>query len=136
MIAADTNVIFPLFVRGARTDAATKLYELDPIWLTEPFALIEFSNILSTYSRSGLVSREKALEYLELAQDFLVPNLISIPNSKALEMAIDYGVTAYDARFLAVAQRTGQLLVTEDTRLRRAAPKLTQSMDEALGNKA
>lgn len=134
MITVDTNIIFPLFVRGQHTDSAIKLYEFDSVWVTEPFAMIELSNILSTYARSRLVTHEKALEYLELARDFLAPNFMSILNSKALEVALDYGITAYDARFLAVAETTGQLLITEDARLRRAAPKLTKSMDEALAN--
>jgi predicted nucleic acid-binding protein len=132
MIAVDTNIVFPLFVRGARTNAAIRLHELDHIWMTEPFALIEFSNILATYSRSGLATREKCMEYLEIAQEFLGPNFISVSNSQALDIALEYGVTAYDARFLAAAEMTGQLLTTEDVRLRRAAPTLTQSLDQAI----
>ncbi len=41
-------------------------------------------------------------------------------------------VSAYDARFLVVAQTFGGRLVTEDTKLRRAAPGLTQSLEQAL----
>jgi predicted nucleic acid-binding protein len=41
-------------------------------------------------------------------------------------------VTAYDARFLALAHRLGIRLVTQDAKLRSAAPALTQSLAEAL----
>jgi predicted nucleic acid-binding protein len=41
-------------------------------------------------------------------------------------------VTAYDARFLALAHRLGTRLVTEDAKLRSAAPALTLSLAEAL----
>lgn len=132
MKVVDTNVIFPLIVRSAQTDAAIMLREHDPVWVTEPFALIEFSNILATYWRAGHVSRDKALEYLEIAQDFLEPNFVPVTYAKALDVAMRYGVTAYDARFLAVAETLGEKLITEDTRLRKAAPHLTQSIDEAL----
>ena len=47
-------------------------------------------------------------------------------------MALRYNVTAYDARFLALAQQVGERLITEDAKLRAAAPELTQSMAEAL----
>ena len=50
----------------------------------------------------------------------------------ALALAAEFGVSAYDARFLGAAQRLGARLVTEDARLRAAAPALTCSLAEAL----
>jgi predicted nucleic acid-binding protein len=49
-------------------------------------------------------------------------------------MAIRYRITAYDGRFLAVADQLGSRLVTEDTKLRAAAPALTQSLEEAIAS--
>ncbi len=49
-----------------------------------------------------------------------------------MELAMRYQVTAYDARFLALADQHGGRLVTEDAKLRAAAPALTQSLQEAL----
>jgi len=134
MLPVDTNIIFPLFVRSARTEDAKMLRELDPVWTTDPFALIEFSNILVTYERSKLISLADALKYLGAARDFLAPNFFPISHEAAIEFAVRFGVTAYDARFLAVADAADTPLVTEDTRLRKAAPTLTQSIDEALKN--
>jgi predicted nucleic acid-binding protein len=47
--------------------------------------------------------------------------------------AARFRVTAYDARFLVLAQQTAIPLITEDAKLRVAAPLLTQSLDQALG---
>jgi predicted nucleic acid-binding protein len=47
-------------------------------------------------------------------------------------MAARHNISAYDARFLALADQLGLRLVTEDVRLRAAAPALTQSLAEAL----
>jgi len=55
-----------------------------------------------------------------------------VSHRAALDTALRYRVTAYDARFLAVAQQLGTRLVTEDAKLRSAAPALTQSLVEAL----
>ncbi len=132
MIVVDTNIIFPLFIQCERTADATRLRMLDPVWVTEPFALIEFTNVLATYWRTGLVTRDKALEYLTLAEIELAPNIVSVPRSYSLEIAMQYRVTAYDARFLAVAKASGKLLITEDTKLRKSASNLTQSLDQAL----
>ena len=58
--------------------------------------------------------------------------LLNVPNLQALRCAERFAVSAYDARFLAVADTLGAKLVTEDTKLRAAAPALTRSIAQAL----
>ena len=76
---------------------------------------------------------------LSLAEDFLMKagalfdgKLARIPHASVLAIAARYRVSAYDARFLALADQLGIRLITEDARLRSAAPVLTQSIAEAL----
>jgi predicted nucleic acid-binding protein len=132
MVLVDTNIIAPLYVRSARTDAVIKLFALDALWRTEPLALIELSNVLITYERARYITAATARDCLDRAATFLQPNLFRVSHQAALDIALDYPVTAYDARFLAVAQQLGVRLVTEDAKLRTAAPVLTQSLTEAL----
>lgn len=56
----------------------------------------------------------------------------AVAHSRALRVAGQFAVSACDARFLAAAQSLGGRLVTEDAKLRAAAPALTQSLGEAL----
>ena len=51
MVIVDTNIIAPLYVRSARTEAVAELFARDAVWRTEPLALIELSNVLITYER-------------------------------------------------------------------------------------
>ena len=51
---------------------------------------------------------------------------------KAFHLAIQHCVSSYDAQYLALAQMLGISLVTEDRKLRRAAPDLTVSMQDFL----
>ena len=132
MFLVDTNIIAPLFVRSALSDAVQKLHGRDPVWRTEPFALIELSNVLATYERAGYVTSGTAHDCLGRAATFLHPHFFSVTHEAALEVAFRHRTTAYDARFLAVAEQLGARLVTEDARLRAAAPALTQSLAEAL----
>ena len=132
MLVIDTNIIAPLYVRSARTDAVTKLFAQDQIWRTEPLALIELSNVLITYERARYITAASARDCLKRAAAFLQPNLFRVTHQAALDAALRYGTTAYDGRFLALAQQLGNRLVTEDEKLRAAAPKLTQSLAEAL----
>jgi predicted nucleic acid-binding protein len=47
----------------------------------------------------------------------LAERLHRVPHSDALAIANQYGVSAYDARFLALAQSMDPKLVTEDAKL-------------------
>src|SRR5438067_9325263 len=132
MILVDTNIIAPLYVRSARSDAVTELFARDAVWRTEPLALIELSNVLITYERARYITASTARACLKRAAAFLQPELFRVSHRAALDAALRYGTTAYDARFLALAGQLGSRLVTEDARLRAAAPRLTQSLTEAL----
>jgi predicted nucleic acid-binding protein len=132
VLLVDTNIIAPLFIRSARSGAVQELCELDPIWCTEPFALIELSNVLATYERARYLTAALARDCLERAEAFLQPHFFAVAHEAALDLARRYRTTACDARFLALAEHLGRPLVTEDARLRAAAPALTQSLVEAL----
>jgi len=135
MVLVDTNIIAPLYVRSARTEAVEELVARDAVWRTEPLALSELSNVLITYERSRYITAAPARDCLNRAAAFLQPHFFRVSHQAALEAALDYRVTAYDARFLALADQLGSRLVTEDARLRAAAPALTQSLAEVLATR-
>ncbi|MHB8744679.1 MAG: type II toxin-antitoxin system VapC family toxin [Sulfuricaulis sp.] len=132
MIVVDTNILVPLFINGPRTGDAAKLLKLDREWCTEPYALVELINVFATYMRAKLLAVEAAHRHLDEAETLLTPHLHRIPNKTVLDCAMRYKISAYDAHFLAVADAKGQRLITEDAKLRAAAPRLTRSLDEAL----
>src|SRR5881227_440801 len=110
MIVVDTNIIAPLYLRSARSQPVAKLFARDAVWRTEPLALIELSNVLITYERARYISAATARDCLDRAAAFLQPNLFRVGHQAALDIALNYGITAYDARFLAVAQQLGHRL--------------------------
>ena len=131
MLAVDTNVLAYLLLEGDRTADAQALYARDADWRSEVFLLIEFSNILATYARRGALGADAAAELQAMAEQVL-GGLVNLPHTRALRLAAQYGVSAYDARFLGAAQALGTKLVTEDAKLRAAAPALTRSIAQAL----
>ena len=132
MLVVDTNIIAPFYIRGADTERVLELHRADNLWRTDPLALIEFSNILATYQRAHYLTTSEARACLTKAERLLRPHYVHLTHETALAIAIRYGVTTYDARFLAVALHLNTRLVTEDKKLRAAAPALTQSLTEAL----
>ena len=61
-----------------------------------------------------------------------VTELHGFVNTQALETAMQFGISAYDARFISLAKQLKQKLVTEDAKLRVAVPAWTISLAEAL----
>lgn len=132
MIVVDANVLFPLFISAEQSQRARELFKLDPTWCTEPSAMIEFSNILATYERTGRLKAEDAVKALQNATEYFAPHFLTVSNEQALDTALKYKITAYDARYILVAQKKGAPLITEDARLRAAIPSHTISLREAL----
>lgn len=131
MVVVDTNVLAYLLIEGDRTKQAQALFGKDSDWRSESFLLVEFSNVLTSYRRMRALSAQQTESLLAEAAR-RVRELLSIPNLHALRCAQRFAISAYDARFLVVADTLGVKLVTEDAKLRAAAPALTRSIAQAL----
>jgi predicted nucleic acid-binding protein len=130
VVLVDTNVLAYLMLEGDRTPAAQKLYEQDADWRSEVFIMVEFSNVLTTYVRTKALTRDQGLKLLVGAEEFL-PGLTNVVHARALEAAMQFGISAYDARFIALAMQMKVRLVTEDAKLRAAVPLWTASIADA-----
>jgi predicted nucleic acid-binding protein len=129
----DTNVVAYLLIEGDYTAAARLLHRRDDDWRSEAFIMVEFTNVLTASIAARRMNLALAQRFLADARFLLQGKLALVPHDSVLSLAVQYRVTAYDARFLALAQQLNRPLVTEDVKLRAAAPKLTQSLAEALG---
>ncbi|HWH84815.1 MAG TPA: type II toxin-antitoxin system VapC family toxin [Burkholderiaceae bacterium] len=132
MVLVDTNVVAHLLLAGEPGVAARALYELDPDWRSEPLLFFELTNVLTTSMRNGGASRSKAMEALDKAHQIFDHALHAVSDRDALDVAAQFRISGYDARFIAAATALGSRLVTEDARLRKAVPTLTCSLAEAL----
>ncbi len=132
MLLVDTNVVAHLLIDGDHTEAAQELRRRDPDWRSEAFLLVEFTNVLASSIATKRMSNTLAEHILSEAITLLDGKLVHIAHAAVLSIAVRYRVTAYDGRFLALAQQLGRRLVTEDAKLRAAAPGLTQSLAETL----
>lgn len=132
MQAIDCNVLIHLLLDGEQSERARELLRRDADWRSEPFVLVELSNVLATWMRTRDLTLASATTVLGHAQEVLDAGLQATGHAEALAMAARYLVTAYDARYLAFARDLGVPLVTEDAKLRKAAPALTCSLADAL----
>jgi len=131
VVLVDTNILVYLMIEGDRTPAAQELYERDADWRSEALVMVEFSNVLATYVRSKALTYERAIKLLEQALA-LVPMLTNVMHAQALETAAQFGISAYDARFITLAEQMRAKLVTEDIKLQVAVPSWTVSLAGAV----
>ena len=132
MLLVDTNIVAYLLIEGDYTEAAQELRILDPDWRSEAFLLVAFTNVLASSVARKRMTLSMAEDFLAKAATLFDGKLGRIPHASVLAIAARHRVSAYDARFLALADQLGSRLITEDARLRAAAPALTQSLAEAL----
>jgi predicted nucleic acid-binding protein len=133
MILVDINIVFASLVRQVPWhQAARQLHALDADWWTESYALVELSNVLSRYVRAQEIAALEAVALLADGEERLRNRTVTVAHAEALKTAIALKVSAYDARYLVAAKHFETRLVTEDAKLRAAAPDLTRSLREAL----
>jgi predicted nucleic acid-binding protein len=132
MLLVDTNVVAYLLIEGDHTQAAQQLRRRDPDWRSEAFLLVEFTNVLASSVATKRMTLGLAENSLGKAVALFDGKLRSMPPASVLAAAVRHRVSAYDARFLALAEAIGLPVVTEDKKLRDAAPNLTQSLADAL----
>jgi predicted nucleic acid-binding protein len=132
MLLVDTNVVAYLLIEGDYTEAAQELRTRDSDWRSEAFLLVEFTNVLVSSIARKRMTLSMAEDFLAKAAALFDGKLGRIPHASALAIATRHRVSAYDARFLSLADQLGSRLITEDATLRAAAPALTQSLAEAL----
>jgi predicted nucleic acid-binding protein len=132
MLLVDTNVVAHLLIEGDHTKAARELRTRDSDWRSEAFLLVEFTNVLVSSIARKRMTLSMAEDCLAKVFSLFDGKLGRIPHASVLAIATRHRVSAYDARFLSLADQLGSRLITEDARLRAAAPALTQSLAEAL----
>jgi predicted nucleic acid-binding protein len=107
-VLIDANGVVSLWIDNDWTANARPLLAHDAQWCTEPYVLITLSNVFATYMRHKLLAREDTDTRLEQAEALIAAGLFPVAHRQALGIAIHYGISAYDARFLAVAHILGK----------------------------
>lgn len=119
-LVIDASVAVKWLVEEEGTAAAVALLGRD---LAAPTLLrIEVANVLRTAVAKGAMARGRAgalLGRLHAAPVAILPHDDALER-RALEIALDLGHPVYDCVYLALAERTGRLLVTADARFLRA----------------
>lgn len=124
MIVVDTNVIAYLYLESEFTARAEDLFRKDPEWAVPVLWRSEFRNILAGAMRRKALTLGEASQVLAEAESLLAGNEHEVASLQVLELVRDSDCSAYDCEFVALARQLDVKLVTLDSQLLRAFPKV------------
>jgi predicted nucleic acid-binding protein len=120
LYVVDASVGIQLFLKEDYSDAVAVVFASDATLIVPDLFHIECTNILWKRMIRGQYPLQSARENIV---DLLALQLPTTPTAglmgRALELAADYRVTAYDACYLALAELHAIPLLTTDGRLRK-----------------
>ena len=114
MIVVDTNIIVPLLIEAPATPLARKLWKRDRQWLVPVLWRSEFLNVLWLAVSSKVLREDSALDAWKRALRLFSTSERAVDGDHVLKTALKYGITAYDAHFVSLADKLGVKLVTND----------------------
>jgi predicted nucleic acid-binding protein len=132
MIVADTNLVAQLILSLEMTGEAQEIYRRDSDWRLPALWRHEFLNVLASFLRFDKVPAARLLLAWRQAVELFAGATCDVDMPLALELAGERNISAYDAQFIALARTLSAPLITEDRRLRRAAPREAVSMRQFL----
>ena len=136
MIVVDTNIVAYSLIRGPRTALALEARRRDPRWRFPELWRHEYLNVLATFARQTGLDAGAVTGLWNQAAGLLAESTVAVNMSHALQIAVEHGISAYDAQFLALAHQLGVPCVTDDKRLQRRFPGRAISMEEFCQRKA
>jgi len=134
VIVVDTNILAHFYLEGPRTAVARHLKEKDRDWIVPLLWRYEFMNILATASRHDPSSAKMFIQTWDRIRAHLAAREMEVDHRVALTLAIQYRITAYDAQFVALAEASNTVLITEDRPLQKQFPSRALSMDHFIGS--
>lgn len=116
MIVADANLIVYAVTESPHRIEAQALLTRDPDWIAPNLWRSEFLNAILGPVRQGQLPLEHGMLLFAEAEG-LVFTSADPPAPLVLRLASDYGLTAYDATYVALAQQMSIPLITYDRQI-------------------
>jgi predicted nucleic acid-binding protein len=130
MIVIDANILIYALIECDNSRLIPQLRAKDADWRTTELCQHEALNVLVTYQRRGVLTLEQCRVLLKHARRFITDAQHEVDMEASLTAAAKYGITGYDAQYVALAESLSVPLITEDRKLCQAVPGIGISMQE------
>lgn len=112
MIVVGTGVVARLVVGGPAGADAARLLLQDPEWTAPVILMSELRGVMLELVRRRSVTVSQAKAMCDDAAAVLGPRIVTVPNDRVIEAALQGGLTARDAEFVVAARELGVRLAT------------------------
>ncbi len=126
MIVADSNLIASCVLESTATKSARNLRAADGEWYVPRLWRYEVTNILSTMIKTRRLSTDATLSIFGALADSLKAYEHDPLPEDVFDLVTHYGITGYDAQFVALAKELHCTLYTQDRELIEKFPKLAR----------
>ena len=130
MIVAHANLVAYYYLPGPFQPQAQKIIKKDSVWFVPPIFVSEFRNILLGFVRKGKLNKRDATELAVRVELAFSQRTKVISPVQVMDVACDFGCSAYDAEYIALAQMMDTKLVTNDKFLLAAFPKVAVTLED------
>jgi predicted nucleic acid-binding protein len=117
VIVVDLNILVALELSTDESENARAVAALDPDWRLPGLWRAEFSNVLRNFQRVKKIGGDEAVALLHRALERYADAETPTDEESTLRLAMDSGLTFYDACYLELARRLQTVLLTEDKEL-------------------
>jgi len=132
MIVVDTNIISYLYLPTEYSILAERLLKRESQWAAPVLWKSEFRNVLSGYLRKGLLDFESLIGILNEAEDLMSNLEYQISSLQVMNLVSESDCSAYDCEFVALAKHLKIKLVTQDKKILRNFPEISNSLESFL----
>ncbi|HUX20750.1 MAG TPA: type II toxin-antitoxin system VapC family toxin [Spirochaetia bacterium] len=135
MTVVDANIIVYAITTSERTEEARTLLSscgeiaVPILWRSECLSA------LVVLARTGRLERRSALSAFAAARQAFQSSEREVDYSLAFELALEHGISAYDAQYVALAAKLRAKLVTNDRGLASRCPEIAVLLDEETTDK-
>jgi predicted nucleic acid-binding protein len=131
MIVVDATVLADFLAGEADLrEAAIRLSEEDPVWISCSLWRYELGNVLWKKVRFGELDLAAANCCVEQGETMVTETVANLQWSRILGLAADAGLTFYDASYVWLARARGLQLRTRDTQILRECSDVAKPMSE------
>ncbi len=126
MIVADSNLIASCVLGSVATESALNLRAADSEWYVPRLWRYEVTNIFSTMIKVRELPVETALTLFASLSESLKAYEREPMSNDVFELVAEYGISGYDAQFVALARELHCALYTQDKELLEKFPDLAK----------
>lgn len=124
MIVVDTNILTYFFPDGPESEQVTSVYEQDPEWHASILWRGEVPNVVLTYLREGVLSRDDGQVLMADAELVMEGREHLVASETVLYLAHETGLSAYFSEFGVLARNLGTKLLTTARQILQSLPDL------------